>query len=639
MQIRFLFVIAAIVSFLPSVLLPNLAEAVPFFSEDFESYAMDSDVTMGANPWTITNTLATVETEAKWSLIDTKNLAAGFLLPSTVNFGPATTGGATTPGFDSTGAAPGGLFMVSGSDGLPPSLFPTIPGGSVPLDPQLAGGNVFENRIDNGTYTGASNDIVTPSFSTAGSTGDIWLHTSVSANLNDNGQAIFDVDVSTDGGATWINKFRRIAPGTGRNIASGDFDSDGDVDGSDFLSQQRLFDYSDCALCGPGDGPSENLHDTDTNRRGSDQRFSDWSKAFQGVYTPVVATTAAGNAGGVHGELDVNLGNLGGATDVKVRFRQFESRDDEVIAIDNVVVDELAPMGSATTPIYLEDFNSMSLGSMGVYTYVNLLGAFGTDSGDGSGTISGFSWGAQDRPTISYSDENEATQGPPVIDASGRYDVGVVERQNVNHLGHPTAEGPLGQVPFAMIDPQAEPEDAAMAPLSRQSERLHTPLLDLSLYDTVILEWDSETIFGGIPSQGSTASVVLMEDTDGTPGPSDGDTIIAAPDKLTDFFDPYVPYDQFGGGFYTGGDDPIFAQHRLDITSLVNMATDETKLYVAFQFFSSRTDFWAIDNVRLTGELTPSLAAAGAVPEPSSLLLALVGLPVFGAFRRRRPIG
>jgi len=650
MRVRFLFVtaIATIVGFLP-----NVTGAIEFFAEDFESYTLDGDVTTAGVPtyggtWTISNTATTVETEAQFRLVDTKSTATLFMLPSQFNLGPATIGGSTTPLWDVTGSAPGGLFMMSIAGGLPPSAFASFPAGTTPADPDLPSNDAWNSRINNGTYTGASNDIITPSFSTVGATDDVWLHTSVSALLNDNGQAIFDVDVSTDGGSTWVNKYRRIAPGNGRNTASGDFDGDLDVDGKDFLSQQRLFDDSDCALCGPDGGPNEDDHDTDTNRRNSDQRFSDWSKAYQGAYTPVVATTGAtlgdGNAGATVGELSLKLGSLaeiGGEADVKVRFRQFESRDDDFIAIDNIKINEAAPAGSESFEIFSEDFNTQTLGAMDVYTMPSHpFSVFAPgDSGGGSGTTSGFSWGAEDRASI---DPDGAGPLQPEY-PTGRYTAGSVGAKGVNHLGHPTPEGdgttfPLNSVPFAILDSKAEEDDTG-SPNNTQAERLHTPILDLSGQTTVILEWDDESIVGLLPDFSSIMSVVLMEDDDGTPGPSFGDSIIADPPKgATDFSNPYVPYDKYAGGA-PPTEESGFARNRIDISSLVAMATDKTKLYVAWQVYSRDLEYWAIDNIRITGDVMPLSALTGAVPEPSSLLLALVGLPVFGAFRRRRPIG
>jgi len=59
--------------------------------------------------------------------------------------------------------------------------------------------------------SGISWDIWSPEFSLEGMD-SAWLHMDLSAQLNNNGTAIFDVDVSTDGGGEWTNAFRRIAP-------------------------------------------------------------------------------------------------------------------------------------------------------------------------------------------------------------------------------------------------------------------------------------------------------------------------------------------------------------------------------------------------------------------------------------------
>ena len=611
--------------------LPDAAFAIQFFSEDFESYTSIGDVTTVGNPgtgtpWTISHTSATVENEADWLLVDTKTVS--FLLggPAEYNIGPTTDGGGTTPGYDHAGnpvppvlppptgpPAGGGLYMISASDGIQPNTQPFSPGGSVPDDPALPDEDTFDSRINNGTYTGASNDMITPSFSTVGASGDVWLHASVSSVLGDNGQAIFDIDVSTDGGANWTNHYRRIAPGTGRDFASGDFDQDLDVDGFDFLHVQREMNFTDAA--------GSTAHEIDSNRRNTDQRWSDWEKAI-GKYTPVVATVADGNAGGTQGELDINLGAIGGNSDVKVRFRHFEQRDDETIAIDNIRVDEVSPEGSEAVTIFSEDFNTMTLGSMDVYTLTThpFNPFFPADTGGGSGTLSGHSWGAQDRDSVEF--------------PTGRYNAGQVSGRGVNHLGHSVAEGAMGQVPFAIIDPKAE-EDNVGAADNVQAERLHTPLLDLSGHSNVILEWDDEGFVDGNPLFGTILSVVVMEDDDGTAGPSEGDTILADPDKLsTTFANPYLPYDKWGGG-YGSDDESAFQQIRLDITSIVNTASDKTKLYIAWQHVNSDTQYWAIDNILITGDGVPPSFAAVTTPEPSTLMLILFGVPAFATVRRR----
>ncbi len=59
--------------------------------------------------------------------------------------------------------------------------------------------------------SGMSHDIWTPTIDCS-AMDQVILHASVCAQLNDNGNAVFDIEVSTDGGTSWQNAFRRIAP-------------------------------------------------------------------------------------------------------------------------------------------------------------------------------------------------------------------------------------------------------------------------------------------------------------------------------------------------------------------------------------------------------------------------------------------
>ena len=145
---------------------PGIPEdPVVFFSDDFNSYTTDVDV--AAVGWRMTDTPTAVET-ATWTVTNP--------------------GGRDNPP-KADGAPSTGHFMVSDSD---------------------------DADGDNPPDSAASHDMVTPSFSTKaakaiGST--VWLHANVCAQLNNNGQAVFDIDVSTDGGADWTNVFRRVSPG------------------------------------------------------------------------------------------------------------------------------------------------------------------------------------------------------------------------------------------------------------------------------------------------------------------------------------------------------------------------------------------------------------------------------------------
>jgi hypothetical protein len=208
------------------------------------------------------------------------------------------------------------------------------------------------------------------------------LHADVSAQLNNNGAAIFDVEVSTDG-ATWNNVFSRVAPG---RISS----------------------------------------------NGATTRLPDNT-----------------NADGYFGRLDVDIsGVASNEADVQVRFRHFEPNWDWWIAIDNVLIDNVAaPQGGPIT-VFSEDFSS-GLGQMNAF------------SGQG----------------------NTGTETWHTTDKGGRYVPGTVQEHGVNRLGpHP------GEIPdFAIVDSDTNPDPA-------EDEYLMTPTLDLSSMTEVFLHYKSETI-------------------------------------------------------------------------------------------------------------------------------------------------
>ncbi|MCH8121157.1 MAG: discoidin domain-containing protein [Planctomycetes bacterium] len=316
------------------------SKPVVFLFDDFEGYADDAGLT--AAGWTILDTPAVTETGTTWTITN----PGGRVNPATLN-----------------GSASTGNFLISDSD---------KGGGSNPTD------------------SGASHDVITPSFSTAGAD-KVWLHMDLTAQLNNNGAAIFDVDVSIDGGSTWTNVFSRVAPG---RISSNS-------------ATTRLPDNT--------------------------------------------------NTDGYYGQLDVDLtpyaANQG---DVRLRIRHFEPNDDWYIAIDNVLVDDVAaPQGGPIT-VFSEDFSN-GLGQMEVF------------SGQG----------------------NTGTETWHTTDKGGRYVPGTVQERGVNRLGpHP------GATPdFAIIESDADPDPA-------EDEWLMTPTLDLSGMTEVFLHYNSETVvYGGTEVQ------------------------------------------------------------------------------------------------------------------------------------------
>lgn len=134
------------------------------FAEDFDAYANDTQL---AN--------------AGWSSVRVNN-------PVEASDWTVTNPGARAnpPLFD--GRPSSGRFVISDSDH----------GGS--------------SSLQNTPGSGMSHDLRSPAFSCAALT-RVWLHADCSAQLNENGSAVFDVDVSTNGGANWTNVSRRVAPG------------------------------------------------------------------------------------------------------------------------------------------------------------------------------------------------------------------------------------------------------------------------------------------------------------------------------------------------------------------------------------------------------------------------------------------
>ena len=95
---------------------------------------------------------------------------------------------------------PGGRANPPGEDGAP------------------SAGNFLISDSDQGdassdeTGSGMSHDIWSPEIDLFDAKESVWLHFDCAAILNNNGKCVFDVDVSVNGGETWQNVFRRVAP-------------------------------------------------------------------------------------------------------------------------------------------------------------------------------------------------------------------------------------------------------------------------------------------------------------------------------------------------------------------------------------------------------------------------------------------
>ncbi len=202
----------------------------------------------------------------------------------------------------------------SGGRGNPPNPDGTASQGKFIIsDSDAAGG-------DDGEGTGRSHDIWTPSFNCTGKT-SVWLHASCSLMMNNNGVCVFDVDVSSDGGTTWDNAFRRVAPARGAD-------------------PRPLADIPETLPEGP----------------------------------------QAGNADGFFGTLNVDLTAFAaGEPNVKVRFRQFEPSDDWWMSIDNLLIDTKAPGRGSRTLLGPESFSDDIPGDWSVDSVDGIAFWRGTD--------------------------------------------------------------------------------------------------------------------------------------------------------------------------------------------------------------------------------------------------------------------
>jgi hypothetical protein len=223
-----------------------LAAPSTIFFEDFEAYADDADLV--AAGWEIHEEGTPSETCA-WTITN-----------------PGRRGNPPLP----DGSASEGKFIVSDSDN--------------------ASGDDHQG-------SGMSHDIWSPPFSTAGMD-VVWLHMDCSAVLNNNGEVVFDVDVTIDGGTTWVNVFRRVAPGR-------------------TMDPLPLADIPD----GMDGGPQ------------------------------------VGNADNFYGSLDLDLSAVAGEAEVRFRLRQFEPSDDWWIAVDDVRVDGAPAVGGSVGVLPLEAFD------------------------------------------------------------------------------------------------------------------------------------------------------------------------------------------------------------------------------------------------------------------------------------------
>jgi hypothetical protein len=239
---RYVLGVAALVALAVMTASPAWA-AVVYFDDNFDQYADDADLTARGG-WTVLDTENMVEVGGAWTVTNPGQRV-------------------NPPRFD--GQPTTGGFLISDSD--------------------------FASGI-NATGAGASHDLYSPAFSTVGGA-SVWLHMNASAQLNNNGTTIFDLDVSTDEGENWTNAFRRISPGRG-------------------------------SPSNPAPAPLPDNSNAD---------------GFYGRLDVDLSSLAANSE------------------DVRVRVRHFEPTDDWWIAIDDFKVDDAAPLAPSRDVRFSADFS------------------------------------------------------------------------------------------------------------------------------------------------------------------------------------------------------------------------------------------------------------------------------------------
>jgi len=428
-----------------------------FLSDDFEGYTTNGDVE--AAGWQRVNEMGTA-TEDNFEVGSIFTL----LTPET-NVGRPRRNPSTLNGTASTGN-----FIISDSD-------------------WQSGADGDGTSKSNPTNSGASHDLITPAFSTVGGSGPVWFQADASVQLNNNGAAVFDVDVSVDGGETWTNKFRRVSP----------------------------------------------------------------SRVSGNGATSIEPTPS--NADGFIGRLSVDLTDVAsGQENVEVRLRHFEPNFDWWVAVDNVEISDVPPpLGGSEVVLPMQTFDGGDFGQM----EVSPLSAnfpdpfFPTD-------------------TWSFEDPQARFQNGVV---SGDIDGG----RGVFRIGHGTDE-----VDFAFINGQIDPGFAL-------DEILVTPSLDLSEMGEVFLHFDSETLLDAGDETDTESIQRVMVSLDG------GAT-----------FEDEAIFDALGGGLFDNSEEPFFANRIFQ----VDQAAGQDDVVFGFEFAGLDRGWWALDNIMVTG----NLAGAGGLP-------------------------
>jgi hypothetical protein len=324
------------------------------------------------------------------------------------------------------------------------------------------------------------------------------------------------------------------------------------------------------------------------------------------------------NADNYFGRVDIDLSNYAGS-DILLRFRNYESENDEWFSMDNVLVDDQPGLTGSAVEIFSEtEFTpgKGSLGAMITQSYLDPDGDPLTDDGGWSCGKDPWKHGSQLRGDwITQPDGPRARwRGPdPYPGSDGNL------RHGMYRLQYPSDDANFAVCDYDAFEVEGGPSESGQYP---QDEWLMTPILDLSRMSDVRLEWDDEgTPARHAASQGYVHAevrhqILLMYDADDD-GPDAEDEVIE------------VVFDHWGGepeayALRWTNNSQAYMEHCLQVQT--EGGYDMRKSFFAWHFKAGNgRQYYAVDNIRVTG-----------VPEPSTCVLLVCGALGLMLLHRRK---
>jgi len=456
------------------------------------------------------------------------------------------------------------------------------PPGSSYVDPLTglpyrtpAGVNGIGSSLTNGGYLISDSDaaggsdnigslsefwVITPSFSTLGAY-EVWWHSDTEIEVNNNGECIVTLDVSVDGGTTWVQAWAQAEPqrpikGYNFSVSSGDpaYEGSAPIGGYPVM--------------------------------GSYSQTKTWS--------------------GIHGRWHVKLPAVANnKPDVKVRIRYYEPADAWYIALDNIVVDNKAPQ-TGSQVVLSENFAN---GIPATWKNLSPQQKWGTGPLTNlDGSLKMQRSATDDRKVhvdlLRYLDilRAEGTNLAPAIELNWNVTNFVDYPEHVNFHPQAPLDGyflyMMAGGSYAMWQPDG----------TNHTSDLDTPTLDFSLKSEVFLDFDSEwlnRIYNAAdPTLSQTYLVQVSVD-----GGANFTTIFDYQAALSDagegdyFMHHYIPVPQAAGK-----SNVVFRFHAegRDNGNLLDPGDPDSG--------TRHLGFWVIDNVRITAN------SALSVQEPTDLV-------------------